>query len=63
MDEKEYILSLLEILKLSVCEINLPGFSRLTVLNNIKPDSFQFAMDEIKKYINEEKLDYIDLRS
>lgn len=55
MNEKEYILGLLNTLEYAIAEINLPGFSHVTVLDDIKPDSFQFAIDEIRKYVNEEK--------
>lgn len=52
MSEKEYILGLLNTLECAIAEINLPGFSHVTVLDDIRPDSFQFAIGEIRDYIN-----------
>lgn len=57
MNEKEYILNLLNTLEYSVAEIDLPGFSHVTILDDIKPDSFQFAIDEIRDYINKKEID------
>ena len=60
MNEKEYILGLLNTLEYSIAEINLPGFSHVTVLDDIRPDSFQFAIGEIRDYINKKEIDIIE---
>ena len=55
MNEKEYILGLLNTLEYAIAEISLPGFSNVTVLDDIRPDSFQFAIGEIRDYINKKE--------
>ena len=52
MSEKEYILGLLNTMEYAIAEINLPSFSHVTVLDDIRPDSFHFAIGEIRDCIN-----------
>ena len=55
MNDKEYVLKLLEILERSIVTgLDLPGLSHITMLNDIKPDSFRYAINTIRDYINEE---------